>query len=98
MPLDSRGLSQVIRTSQEIRALLVHSVCVAILLGFDLCLKRILPAPDPHHPAGVWLHHVLDWGAVTLVAALTWICLMMLLLGVVDSTRDVIKRWQGGRP
>ncbi len=81
----------------EIRALLLHGASVTILLGFDVGLKRFVPLPDPLHPAGVWMHGVLDWSAVALVLALAWICLMMLLLGVVDSTRAVIHRVKGER-
>lgn len=77
---------------REIHALVTHAVCVAILLGFDLWVKRLLPEAEPKVPASVWLHHVLDWGGVAMVAALTWICLMMLLSGVVDATRDAIRR------
>lgn len=96
-PKAGKEWTDALRTSNEVRALQIHAASVAILLGFDILLKQFLPPADPHHPAGVWLHHVLDWGSVALVAALTWICLMMLLVGVVESTREVAKKLRGSQ-
>ena len=90
--MHAAGWRRAVAESSEIGALVNHSVSVVICLGVDALVKWVAPAADVAHPASVWLHRVLDWGAVALVAALTWHCLMLVLTGAVEATRGVWRK------